>query len=73
MYFQDFADVSFCASINIKHLCEKLNFFVGLCVCYDTFKIKNTEWLWLASDIVATVIKYSVVRLDYIPAMLLES
>jgi len=28
---------------------------VGLSVWYDTFQIKNSEWLWLVSDIVAKI------------------
>ena len=55
MNFLDFADVSFCANTNIGQLCQDLNSTVGLIVWYDTFQIKNSEWLWLVSDIVATI------------------
>ena len=55
MDFLDFADVSFCASTNIGQLCKDLNSVVGLTVWYNTFQIKNSEWLWLVSDIVATI------------------
>ena len=51
----DFPDVSFCANTNIGQLCEDLNSIVGLSVWYVTFQIKNSEWLWLVSDIVATI------------------
>ena len=34
---------------------SELNSIVGLIVCYDTFQIKNSDWLWLISDIVATI------------------
>ena len=71
MDFLDFADISFCANTNIGQLCEGLNSIVGLCVWYDTFQIKNSEWLWLVSDIVATINSDKIVccSLDYIQFM----
>jgi hypothetical protein len=55
MDFLDFADVSFSANTNIGHLCQDFNSIVGLSVWYDTLQIKNSEWLWFVSDIVATI------------------
>jgi hypothetical protein len=56
MDFIDFADVFFSfANTDIGDLCKELNSIVGLSVWYDTFQIKNSEWLWLVSDIVATI------------------
>ena len=55
MDFLDFADVSICANTNIGQLCQDLNSIVGLSAWYDTFQIKNSEWLCFLSDIVATI------------------
>ena len=62
MDFLDFADVSFCASTNIGQLCQDLNSIVGLSVWYDTFQIKNSQWSWLVSDIVATINSDKILR-----------
>jgi hypothetical protein len=55
MDFLDFANDSFLPNWSIGELCEDLNTIVGQGICYDTFQIQNTKWLWLVNDIVTTI------------------
>lgn len=44
--------VSLLPRSGIGHLCEDLNNIVGLGLWYDEYKVRNTQWLQLVSDIV---------------------
>jgi hypothetical protein len=53
---------------------KELNNTVGEGNWYDTFQVWNTNWLWLANDIVAvTNNDKTLVRLDYILFMWMQS
>jgi hypothetical protein len=52
MDFLLFNDVSLPNS-GIGHLCEDLNSIVGQGLWYDEYKVRNTQWLQLVSDIAA--------------------
>jgi hypothetical protein len=47
-----FNDVSLLPNSGIGHLCEDLNSIVGQGLRYDEYKVTNTQWLQLVSDIV---------------------
>jgi len=74
MDFLDFGNISFCANTNIRQLCQVLNSIMELSVWYYT-QIKNSEWLWLVSNIVATINSDKIICgfLDNILAILQES
>jgi len=55
MDFLDLADFSFIPSSSIGQLSENLHTIVGQGICYDTFQVQNTKWLWLLNDIVTTI------------------
>ena len=55
MDFLDFADVLFVPNASIGRLCEDLNNIVGYGIWYDTFQVRNTEWLRFVNDIVTTL------------------
>jgi hypothetical protein len=52
MDFLLFNDVSLPPNSGIGHLCEDLNSIVGQGLWYDEYKVRNTQWLQLGSDIV---------------------
>jgi hypothetical protein len=52
MDFLFFNDVSILSKSGIVHLCEDLKIIVGQGVWYDEYKVRNTRWLQLVSDIV---------------------
>jgi hypothetical protein len=52
MDFLLFNDVSLPPKSGIGHLCEDLNSIVGQGLWYDEYKVTNTQWLQLVSDIV---------------------
>ena len=60
MDYLDFKDVSFRANTNIGRLCENLSNIVGQCTWYDTFKIKNSQRLWLLNNIFAVMNKHNI-------------
>jgi hypothetical protein len=47
-------------SVLFGQLCEKLNKIIGHDLWYETFKIRNTKWLWLADNIVTAVNKNNI-------------
>ena len=53
--FPGLRGLSFCVNTNTGQICEDFNSIVGLSVWYDTFQIKNSEWFWFVSDIVANI------------------
>jgi hypothetical protein len=55
MEFLEFADFSFRPDVNIGYLSEELNNISGESICYDTFKVQNTKWVWLVNDGFAAV------------------
>jgi hypothetical protein len=55
MDFLEFSDVSFDSNANIGHLCEELNDILGESICYDTYRILNTKWLWFVNDVVTAM------------------
>jgi hypothetical protein len=55
MVFLQFADVSFRTHTNIGRICEDLNSMIGEEVWHDTFKIQNTNWLYLVNYIVSAI------------------
>jgi hypothetical protein len=52
MDFLTYSDVSFGSGVDMGLLCKKLDQIVGLSICYDTFKVENTKWLWFVNDVV---------------------
>jgi hypothetical protein len=52
MDFLLYNDVSFLPNSGIGHLCEDLNSVVGQGLWHDEYKVTNTQWLQLVSDIV---------------------
>jgi hypothetical protein len=52
MDFLLFNDVSLLPNSGIVHLCADLNSIVGQGLRYDEYKVTNTQWLQLVSDIV---------------------
>jgi hypothetical protein len=52
MDFLLFNDVSLLPKSGIVHLCENLNSIAGHGIWYDEYKVQNTQWLQLVSDIV---------------------
>jgi len=53
--FLNIRDVSFLPDSSIGRLCEDLKNIVGKGFWHDKFQAKNTKWLWLVNDIVATM------------------
>jgi hypothetical protein len=60
MDFLLFNDVSLLPKSGIGHLCENLNSIVGHGLWYDEYKVQNTPWLQLVSDIVVAMINDTV-------------
>jgi hypothetical protein len=55
MDFLSLSDISFLPNSSIGELCEDLNIIIGPGIWYDTFRVKNTKWLWLVHDLVTTL------------------
>jgi len=62
MDFLHFDSVSFQPYTNIGGLCEDFIEIVGQGIYYDTFKIRNTKWLWFVNDIVAVMNNDNILR-----------
>ena len=55
MDFLLFNDVSLLPKSGLGHLCENLNNIVGHGIWYEKYKVQNTQWLQLVSDIVTSM------------------
>jgi hypothetical protein len=47
--------VSFLPYLSLGKLCKELNTSVGQGICYDTFQVQSTKWLWLLNNIATTL------------------
>ena len=51
----DISTIAFGCGVDMNRLSNNLNQLVGVGIWHDTYKVQNTKWLWLVSDIVSAM------------------